>query len=98
MTITNDNLLLERPHHSKLGGVQRIYRFANGMGLSVVNTPMLHSYPFAWEIAVIKGVDDNGNGFDLVYDTPLTNDVEVFYTDIDTDIFIQRALDLFGAP
>ena len=50
--ITDDCLLLERPH--TISGVQRLYRFRGGHGLSVVNCQMLHSYPFAWEIAVVK--------------------------------------------
>lgn len=89
--LTNENLLLERPHPGRLGGVQRIYRFANGFGLSVVNSPMLHAYPFAWEIAVLENVTEDGADFDLTYDTPLTSDVEVFSNDAETNDFIHRA-------
>lgn len=37
--LTDKNLLVERAH---LGGTQRIYRFANGFGLSLVDSGMLH--------------------------------------------------------
>lgn len=70
-------------------GVERIYQLPNGYGLSAVNVPALHSYPFAWEIAVIKFNDQNG--FDLVYDTPLTDDVLVFATAGETNEFIAKA-------
>jgi len=97
MPITNDHLLLERPHPLKDGSVQRVYRFADDYGLSVVNSPMLHSYPFAWEAAVLEGVDDKGNFKGLTYDTPLTNDVEVFMSDDEANEFISRAAVHFGA-
>lgn len=80
--LTNEHLEQERPH---LGGVQRIYKFKSGYGLSLVNSPMLHAYPFAWEAAVL------GKDGDLSYDTPLTNDVEVFLSDDEANEFIARA-------
>jgi hypothetical protein len=93
--LTDDNLLVERD--SGVSGTQRIYRFKNGMGLSLVNGPMLHSYPFAWEAAVLEGVREDG-GFDrLSYSTPLTKDVEVFESEDEANEFIQRAAQLFNA-
>lgn len=55
------------------GGVQMLYRFSNGYGASVVR----HSFSYGsaqgfWEIAVIKW---SGEDFEIVYDTPITNDV-----------------------
>lgn len=73
-----------------MGGVQRIYRFKGGYGLSVVNSTILHSYPFAWEAAVIKGVTDAGNFEGLDYTTGLTEDVEVFASDKETNDFVTR--------
>ncbi len=83
MTLTNNCFESERGH---LGGVQRMYKLPNGYGLSLVNAAMLHSYPFAWEAAVFypKG--------GLAYNTPLTSDVEVFYTDEQANDFIARAI------
>lgn len=90
--LTNEHLLLERPHPGGLGGVQRLYRFQNGFGLSVVNSSMLHAYSFAWEAAVLENVTENGSDFDLTYDTPLTDDVEVFMDDSEANAFIKRAI------
>ena len=90
--LTNDNLIEERPHDPFIGGVQRLYRFKDGHGLSVVNGKALHAYFFAWEIAVIKW---NDNKFELDYTTELTGDVEVFSTDEEANNFIRRAKELF---
>jgi hypothetical protein len=90
--LTDENLLIERPHLSSyIGGIQRIYRFKSGYGLSVVNSPMLHAYPFAWEAAVLKGVTDDGDFESLDYSTGLTEDVEVFDSDEEANDFIRRA-------
>ena len=89
--ITNENLVVERSHTGGLGGVQRIYRFKGGFGLSLVNSPMLHTYQFAWEAAVIKDVKDDGDFSSLVYDTALTDDVVVFDTDEEANTFIEKA-------
>lgn len=95
--ITSKYLISDTPH---LGGVSRIYKFKNGNGLSVVNSSMLHSYPFAWEIAVIDGVKKTIFGevvFNcLRYDTPLTSDVEVFMSDEEANDFIEKAALYFG--
>jgi len=97
MSLTDKNLLLEKPHiHAFIGGVQRIYRFKGG-GLSAVNGKSLHNYPFAWEIAVLKGVSDSGEYDDLDYSTPLTEDVEVFDTDEEANAFIEKARKYFEA-
>jgi hypothetical protein len=61
------------------GAIQKIYRFANGYGASVVKGE--HTYggeEGLWELAVIifaKGTDNN-HTYQLVYDTPITQDVE----------------------
>ena len=95
--LTDKHLLKEQPHPSGyIGGVQRIYRFDNGYGLSVVNGAMLHAYPFAWEIAVLENVSEDGKMFNLTYDTELTKDVEVFDTDEETDTFINNAIEVLS--
>lgn len=96
IAITSDGFLLEIPH--RLGsGVQRIYRFADGHGLSAVNCQRLHSYPFAWEIAVINGVNEHGNFAELDYSTELTEDVEVCMSNAKANEFIAKAKALFGS-
>jgi hypothetical protein len=93
--ITNEHLLLTRPNH--IGGVQRIYRFAGDWGLSLINGAMAHGYPFAWEAAVLKGVEEDGNFANIAYDTPLTCDVEIFYSDQEANDFIAKAAAHFAA-
>lgn len=58
-----------------LGGPQRLYRFENDYGASVVNNWASRGT----EMAVIKWDDDD---FGLVYDTPITGDV-INYMDED---------------
>ena len=94
--ITNEDMILERPH--MVGGVQRLYRFKSGYGLSLVNGSMLHVYPFAWEAAVVVNPTEDGKMDSLTYDTELTDDVEVFETDAEADAFIARAKKLFDDP
>lgn len=97
--LTDKYLLIEKPHpFPMVGGVQRIYRFPSGFGLSVVNGKMLHAYSFAWEVAVLKNVSADGKEFELTYDTPLTNDVEVFQDDKATNEFVEKAIELLAKP
>jgi hypothetical protein len=61
------------------GAIQKIYRFANGYGASVVKGE--HTYggeEGLWELAVIifAKSTDNNHTYELVYDTPITQDVE----------------------
>lgn len=58
------------------GGIQRIYRFDNGYGASVIRFDGSYGYEDGlWELAVIQFKDDSMSKFDLVYDTPITSDV-----------------------
>ena len=55
------------PHH---GGVQKVYKFPNGYGASVIRHKGSYGYSKGlWELAVL-----NGEG-SLCYDTPITSDV-----------------------
>lgn len=93
MALTDKNLLAERGH---LDGVQRLYRDGR-YGLSLVNGAMLHSYPFAWEAAVLDFGTADGATSHLTYATPLTDDVEVFHSDEEADEFIAKAFEWFTA-
>ena len=93
MSLTEKHLIKERAHPGGVGGVQRLYRLPNGYGLSLVNSPELHAYSFAWEAAVVSKMDEEGNFEELVYDTPLTSDVEVFNDDAEANAFINKAVE-----
>ncbi|WP_319519838.1 hypothetical protein [uncultured Martelella sp.] len=88
--ITNDMLILERGNPAA-GGVQRLYRLPNGFGLSLINGPIAHPYPYAWEAAVVTNMDETGKYERISYDTELTRDVEVFETVQEANDFIGRA-------
>jgi hypothetical protein len=93
--LPTDNVVHNGPTRGGLGGTQILYRVGD-YGLSVLDSPILHSYPFAWEIAVIRfRSEDSKKDFDLLYDTPLTDDVKVFFNDEDASDFINRAFDFF---
>lgn len=69
----NFNKPTEEKPHPVSPGVQKLWRFDNGYGASVVKFP--HSYGYdkgLWELAVIKYSEDD---FELTYDTPITDDV-----------------------
>lgn len=83
--LTDDGLLLERSY--LFGGTQRLYRWGN-YGASAINDSVLHAFPFAWEVAVLRYVDEDAA--ELVYDTPLTNDVKIFASDSDTNEFLMK--------
>lgn len=59
------------------GGVQKVFRFENGYGASVVKNP--YSYggdEGLWELAVVLVYENEGRlSWKLVYDTPITEDV-----------------------
>lgn len=63
-------------------GIQKIYRFDNGFGASVVKSE--YSYggqENLWELAVITFDGDDSEKFELTYETPITNDVIGSLTD-----------------
>ena len=71
----------ERPLN---GGIQKVYRFENNFGASVVR----HNFSYGgenglWELAVIKFTSDSDSDFRLIYDTYITSDVLGHLTDED---------------
>ena len=66
-----------RPLHN---GEQFIFKFLNGYGASVINNSFSYSSKEApWEVAVIKFLDDGE--WEIVYDTPVTDNVLGYLTD-----------------
>ena len=80
--------------HQTGSGTQRLYKFDNGYGASVVRF-VIGTNPITgetygsytdgddeWELAVINFTDE---GFRLVYDTPITDDVLGHLTEDDVE-------------
>lgn len=63
--------VVTRKHPAGMGGYQKIYRFENGFGASLVEFPG----SYGLEMAVIKFTGPDVDSFELRYDTPITNDV-----------------------
>jgi len=71
------------------GAVQKLYRFANGYGASVVKGE--HTYggdEGLWELAVLAF--DTEGGFSLCYTTPITSDVEGHLSDDDVEVLLAK--------
>ena len=70
------------------GGAQKVFRFDNGYGASVIQ----HEFSYGgnqglWELAVLRF---KGKGFDLCYDTPITDDVLGDLSDAEVDELLDR--------
>ena len=80
-------LVIERRGFS---GLQRIYRFENGFGASVIDGKILHSYSFYVEVAVIKFNSEKNDDFTIVYDTSITDDVNILNNDGELKQLLKR--------
>jgi hypothetical protein len=74
-------------------GIQKLYSFPNGYGASVVK----HEGSYGggkglWELAVINNISEDG--FDICYDTPITNDVIGWLNDPEVDRLLYLIRDL----
>lgn len=69
-----------RTNNSFFGGTQRIYRFLNGYGASVIDQPLCSggTATALYELAVIKW---HYGQFSITYATPITNDVIQYCTE-----------------
>ena len=78
-------------------GTQKIYRFDNGFGASVVRftiAPGVGSYGAEqglWEMAVVEFTADS---FELVYDTPIAGDVLGHLSDDEVEATLAKIRDL----
>ncbi len=74
-----DYLVEKKPHRvwpDDPTAFQEVYRFPNGYGASVVYGPCLFgSNPDEREIAVIKFNGTGNDDWDIIYDTPITDNV-----------------------
>ncbi len=71
--MNHDEFLIVDSDYKALGR-QKIYKFPNGYGASIIRTRYSYGYKKGlWELAVIKFYI-NGK-CDLCYDTPITDDV-----------------------
>ena len=82
-----------KDHTSRIGNHQRIYKFPNGYGASVIQGAFTYGGPDGlWELAVL---DRDGN---LCYDTPITGDVLGHLTADDVEEALDRIAALEVAP
>lgn len=70
-----------------IGGTQKLYRFDNDLGASVVR----HQFSYGntdglWELAVIRW--DGDDDWQITYETPITEDVIGHLTDADVEALL----------
>jgi hypothetical protein len=81
-------LIIDQPHPTSPGGVQKVYRFDNGYEASVIQTPFSYGGDEGlWELAVkLDG--------QCCYDTPITDDVEGWLSWEDVEALLARIEEL----
>lgn len=75
--------------HAVYGGWQKLYRFSNGYGASVVDTPENYSGGGTWEMAVIYWRGAGIRDWEIVSDTPVTHDVLGWQTDAEVEVTLR---------
>jgi len=66
------------------GGIQKVYKFPNGYGASVIKGPYTYGGKKGlWEVAVLKGEE-------LCYDTDITSDVIGHLNDPEMDAILRQ--------
>ena len=87
----NNKFLIQ--DHKEGSRVQRIYKFDNGYGASVVKGPYTYGGKDGkWELAVINNITEEG--FDMCYDTEITDDVIGHLNDPEVDRLLYKIRDL----
>ena len=90
--------MTERPHPVGIGGVQKLFRFPNGYGASVVQFPCSYGEDSGlWELAVIRYSGEDNDAFSLTYDTPITSDVLDELSEQDVDALLEQVAALEAA-
>lgn len=70
------------------GMEQKIYKFENGYGASVICNDISYGHELGlWEVAVIKWNEDE---WSLCYDTEITNDVIGYLNEDEVDNVLQQ--------
>ena len=73
--------------------IQNIYSFPNGYGASVIKGPYTYGGKDGkWELAVINNITEEG--FDMCYDTEITDDVIGHLNDPEVDRLLYKIRDL----
>ena len=83
--------ILTRQHPNDPSGIQRIYRFPNGYGASVVQTTSSYGgYEGKWELAVIHSNRDDIDNFELCYNTEITSDVRGWLSEAEVEEILKQ--------
>lgn len=92
METQQQELLPNWPNYTKrvfLDGIKYLFKFDNGLGASVVRTSFSYGGKEGlWELAVL---DSDGK---VIYNTPITSDVEGFLTEQDVENLLNRIKNL----
>ena len=81
------NFLLKEKEH--LGGTQRIYKFPNGFGASVVQSPFSYGGRVGlWELAMVEFIDDEK--YELVYNDIVEGDVLGYLTESEVEEVLEK--------
>jgi len=90
--------MTERPYLAGIGGVQKLFRFPNGYGASVVQFPYSYGGDSGlWELAVIRYSGEGEDAFSLAYDTPITDGVLGHLSEQDVDALLDQVAALEAA-
>jgi len=77
------------------GGVQKLYRFDNGYGASVVRHEFSYGHERGlWELAVIDFSVEDDDNWVIDYTTPITNDVLGYLSDEDVNRNLKKISEL----
>jgi hypothetical protein len=84
---------MRTPHKEREinGGIQRLYRFPNGYGASVIKGPYTYGgLEGLWELAVTKATGADPEHFQITYSTPITDGVEGRLTEDEVDVMLSQ--------